>query len=95
MLSTVGYSKVKRRLKGIENMTEENTRKMKHFFRYKGVVLPQFTENIVHKFENFEVRPDDVWVVSFPRSGTIKIQCGFLLTLTQSFHYPLQNNYFD
>lgn len=83
MLSTVGYSKVRRRLKGIENVTDENTRKMKHFFRYKGVVLPQFTENIVHKFENFEVRPDDVWVVSFPRSGT---------TWTQEIVYLINSN---
>ncbi|CAG2240318.1 unnamed protein product [Mytilus edulis] len=41
---------------------------------FKGVVLPQFTENNVHKLENFEVRPDDIWVISFPRSETEWIQ---------------------
>jgi hypothetical protein len=62
--------KVLRRAKGIEDERSMNGRKTK-FIRYKGVVLPKFAEQTLDKLNTFEVRTDDVWVVSFPRSGIL------------------------
>lgn len=62
--------KVLRRAKGIEDERSMNGRKIK-FIRYKGVVLPKFVEQTLDKLNTFEVRTDDVWVVSFPRSGIL------------------------
>ncbi|CAC5422230.1 unnamed protein product [Mytilus coruscus] len=71
IVGLLASSKIKRRLAGIENVEDSAWNPIKHYIQFKGVVLPQFTENNVHTFETFEVRPDDVWVVSFPRSGTV------------------------
>ncbi len=35
----------------------------------KGVVLPRAFMDHAQKILNMEVRPDDVWIVSIPRSG--------------------------
>ncbi|VDI12301.1 Hypothetical predicted protein [Mytilus galloprovincialis] len=74
IMGLLASSKIKRRLAGIENVEDGAWNPIKHYIQFKGVVLPQFTENNVHKFETFEVRTDDVWVVSFPRSETEWIQ---------------------
>ncbi|XP_063402712.1 sulfotransferase 4A1-like [Mytilus trossulus] len=74
IVGLLASSKIKRRLAGIENVEDSAWNPIKHYIQFKGVVLPQFTENNAHKFENFEVRPDDVWVISFPRSETEWIQ---------------------
>ncbi|XP_052791276.1 sulfotransferase 1A1-like [Mya arenaria] len=50
---------------------------------YKGI--PMF-ENEVEKIETMDTRPDDIWVCSFPRSGT---------TLTQEMTYLVQTLDFD
>lgn len=62
--------KVVRRSKGIEDERSMNGRKTK-FIRYKGVVLPKFAEQTLDKLKTFKVRTDDVWIVSFPRSGIL------------------------
>ncbi|XP_060597875.1 sulfotransferase 1C2-like [Ruditapes philippinarum] len=45
---------------------------------YKGVTM---MENEVEEIEKMETRPDDIWVCSFPRSGT---------TMTQEMVYLIQ-----
>lgn len=40
-------------------------------YKYKDVTLPEFVVNKLENIENFETSPDDIWVVSFPRSGEI------------------------
>ncbi|XP_033230911.1 luciferin sulfotransferase-like [Belonocnema kinseyi] len=35
-----------------------------------GVCLPEYFQNFADRVENFEVRDDDIWVCSFPKTGT-------------------------
>ena len=56
--------------KGIQEMAVPAWRRVK-LYKYKDVSLPGFVVNQLDDIEKFEVRPDDVWVVSFPRSGLI------------------------
>ena len=56
--------------KGIHEMAVPAWRRVK-LYKYKDVSLPGFVVNQLDDIEKFEVRPDDVWVVSFPRSGLI------------------------
>ncbi|XP_046610967.1 luciferin sulfotransferase-like [Neodiprion virginianus] len=35
-----------------------------------GVCLPKYYEKFAEAIENFEVRDDDIWVCSFPKTGT-------------------------
>lgn len=37
--------------------------------RYRGVVLPTRYEAFAERIENLEVRDDDIWVISYPKTG--------------------------
>lgn len=39
--------------------------------RYNGVCLPYCHDDYANQIENLEVRDDDVWVISYPKTGTI------------------------
>lgn len=39
-------------------------------WKFKGCSLPADYILYADRIKNFEVRPDDVWVISFPKSGT-------------------------
>lgn len=43
-------------------------------YKYKDVTLPQFVVNELENIEKFESTAEDIWVVSFPRSGTTWLQ---------------------
>lgn len=39
------------------------------YITYKSMFIPATYELIADSIENFEVRDDDIWVCSFPKSG--------------------------
>lgn len=42
---------------------------------FKGLLVPPFvSEEWMEELNSFELRPDDVWVVSYPKSGTTWVQ---------------------
>ena len=62
------YNKFKLKNKGIKLLSIKEWGRLK-LYSYKGYVLPDFIINQFDDLINFETRSDDVWVVSFPRSG--------------------------
>ena len=39
-----------------------------------GIHLPKGMEDVVKKISNFEVRSDDIWIVTYPKCGTTLTQ---------------------
>ena len=56
------------KFRGIYEMNVPAWRRVK-LYNYKDFALPEFVINQLEDVEKFEVKSDDVWVVSFPRSG--------------------------
>lgn len=50
-----------------------------------GVCLPEYFRKFADKIENFEVRDDDIWVCSFPKTGKF-------FFLTSGNYYQLVHN---
>lgn len=67
------WKKMQLRHKGIEQMYEKAFGRAK-MYTYKGVVLPEFIVEQFDDLQKFETRADDIWVISFPRSGTTWLQ---------------------
>ena len=62
----------------------------KSLYRVKDYVFPEFIVNILKQIKSFETRNDDVWVCSFPKSGTYKILAKKLkkkLNQTENFNF--------
>ncbi|XP_060078699.1 sulfotransferase 4A1-like [Ylistrum balloti] len=64
----------KQRWKGIERIKDDLQTGRPQMIKYKDTVLPMFVEKILDDVENFETNEKDIWVVSFPRSGTTLLQ---------------------
>lgn len=41
----------------------------KRYIKVDGVVLPEHFKYFAERIENFNIRDDDVWVCSFPKTG--------------------------
>ena len=41
-------------------------------YQVNGFIMPEFLVNKLDQFKEFQVRPDDIWVTSFPKSGKNK-----------------------
>ena len=42
------------------------------FYQVYNFIMPEFLVNQLDQFKEFQVRPDDIWVTSFPKSGKNK-----------------------
>ncbi|KAK6987316.1 estrogen sulfotransferase [Biomphalaria glabrata] len=77
LLTAIGlrhYARMARRAQGIEDIKLRQYGRKPQLFRYRGYVFPDFVVNDIKNNLHFEVREDDVWVVSFPKSGTTWLQ---------------------
>ncbi|CAL1537993.1 unnamed protein product [Lymnaea stagnalis] len=68
------YSRMGRSALGIEDIKVPQYGRKPQLFRYRGFVYPDFVVNDVKSIHQFDVREDDIWVVSFPKSGTTWVQ---------------------
>ena len=74
LLTAVGfrlYGRFKKRARGIEEVDcPLYGRRSRVFCRYRGYIIPSsIIDTVVYDVPRSEVRPDDVWVVSFPKAG--------------------------
>ncbi|KAL4233403.1 sulfotransferase [Mactra antiquata] len=67
------FKKKRLLLRGIQSMYVPEFKKLE-LYKYKDFVLPEFVINTLDDIEKFDTCADDIWVVSFPRSGTTWIQ---------------------
>ncbi|KAL3882635.1 hypothetical protein ACJMK2_028959 [Sinanodonta woodiana] len=63
------FNKARLRFRGIVQVDDSAWRRVK-LYKYKDVSIPGHVVTILDNIENFKVREDDIWVVSYPRSGT-------------------------
>ena len=67
------YKRYRLRKKGIEFLNIKEWGRLS-VYKYKGYLFPDFVINQIDALEKFETNSNDVWVVSFPRSG-IHVYC--------------------
>ena len=78
------YKRVKAKAENEKELAVEwhQDAKMKHkMFKCAGFYLPEYTIKHLRDIKSFETRADDIFIVSFPKSGTTWIQeLAYLIT---------------
>lgn len=72
----IGYKNLKKKQENEQKFNIEwlNIPLLKHkIFTCNGFYLPEFIARHLSQFKEFKVRKDDVWIVSFPKSGLLKL----------------------
>ena len=56
----------------IDKLYGPNASAMRSMVKYEnGFLIPRiFAEELYERLQNFEVRDDDIWVVTYPKCGT-------------------------
>ncbi|XP_050392736.1 sulfotransferase 1B1 [Patella vulgata] len=73
LLTVVGakeYKKLTRRARGIEKIAEPLLGRRKYLYKYRGYIYDEYIVDHVDKIHHFQIREDDVWVLSYPKAGT-------------------------
>ncbi|XP_022101811.1 estrogen sulfotransferase-like isoform X2 [Acanthaster planci] len=58
----------------ITNQAISHVPKDEQYSEYEGIRLPLHTAKVVEDLKTWEVRHDDVWIITYPKSGTIWTQ---------------------
>ena len=68
------YGRFRKRARGVEEVDSPLFgRRSRVFCRYRGYSIASIlVDTVVNDIPRFEVRPDDIWVISFPKAGEIK-----------------------
>ena len=65
------FKKLGRTALGMEPLKIREYGRRPFLFRYRGFILPDWLVDDVKDIHEFPVREDDIWIVSFPKSGII------------------------
>ncbi len=56
--------------KDYEYLNTHFTHKLRHgYIKCRGAVLPEYFETFADQIQELDVRSDDVWVITYPKSG--------------------------
>ena len=54
-----------------------------------GLIAPHAMEKVVEKCMKLEVRPDDIWIVTYPKCGTTMTQVSYFLLIISEDVYEI------
>jgi hypothetical protein len=79
------YDQLKQFKKDINAQLVEVTDFKHKFYSIQDYIIPEFILNKLQDLKAFEVRKDDVWVASFPKSGAYRefIELFLILNLSK------------
>ncbi|XP_071114288.1 sulfotransferase 1C2-like [Haliotis cracherodii] len=78
LLSAIGwrqYTRFTRKARGAEAIRDQAvTGRQIISYRYRGFIIPAFMVDNLDDLHRFQVREEDIWIVTFPKAGTTWLQ---------------------